>query len=587
MTLLPDIKRAPRAKLSWLLALTLAAGVLNENDTSAQTADRSNAPSATSATSAANAGAELQRRQDQETEAQRARAAERPDVFTPPATTKAPSGLQFPEEKPCFAIRAVTWQDPQPPEWLAEAATQAVDRCVGGRGLQALQKDLQARLIDHGYVTSRVLVPEQSLAAGTLTLRYIPGTIAKVQSEGMPGWWRMALPSGPGSALDQRDLDQALENIRRLAGQADAKIDLVPGAALGETDLVLHPGSGKRWHAYVGGDNAGLDSTGKNQVNATLVLDSPLFLYDQLSVAWNSNADMKNDDAGARSSSISYSIPFGYWTLFADASKSTYRQTVAGFDEPILYKGTSKQIDGGISVVPYRGTDYKGTVTAKMFRKWSSNSIDDIDIDVQHRDVVGYELNLSHRQYIGSAALDAGGGVRSTLPGMSNQPGVVIGDPDWNGRSTVLLANLGVYLPFQLAGQRLAYQAGWQWQHAKTPLVPSDYFTIGNRYSVRGFDGQMTLSAESGWSWRNDLSLALGDSGQQLYAGIDAGRVSGPAAQFLAGQTLVGAVVGVRGRVAVPYVAANYDLSAGWPLKKPDALKTDSPTIAFSVLFEF
>ncbi|WP_256988472.1 ShlB/FhaC/HecB family hemolysin secretion/activation protein [Bordetella genomosp. 9] len=229
----------------------------------------------------------------------------------------------------------------------------------------------------------------------------------------------------------------------------------------------------------------------------------------------------------------------------------------------------------------------KGTVTAKMFRKWSSNSIDDIDIDVQHRDVVGYELNLSHRQYIGSATVDAGGGVRSTLPGMSNQPGVVIGDPDWNGRSTVLLANLGVYLPFQLAGQRLAYQSGWQWQHAKTPLVPSDYFTIGNRYSVRGFDGQMTLSAESGWSWRNDLSLALGDSGQQLYAGIDAGRVSGPAAQFLAGQTLVGAVVGVRGRVALPYVAANYDLSAGWPLKKPDALKTDSPTIAFSVLFEF
>ncbi|WP_454690810.1 ShlB/FhaC/HecB family hemolysin secretion/activation protein [Achromobacter aloeverae] len=533
------------------------------------------------------AGTEIQRRQEQEAGAQRDRAAQRPDVFNAPSAPTSPSGLQFPAEHPCFPIHAVNWQEEDPPAWLHDLANQAIGHCVGGHGLQTLQKALQAGLIDRGQVTSRVLVPEQSLTAGTLNLRFIPGVIAQVKSDDMPGWWRMALPSGTGSTLDQRDLDQALENIRRLPGQADAKIDIVPGRALGESDLVLHPGTGKRWHAYVGGDNAGLDSTGKNQVNASLVLDSPLFLYDQLSVAWNSNAHIHDRDAGARSSSISYSIPFGYWTLFADVSKSTYRQTVAGFDEPIVYQGTSKQIDGGLSVVPYRGTDYKGSITAKMFRKWSNNTIDDIDIDVQHRDVVGYEVTLGHRQYIGNAALDGSFGVRSTLPGMSNAPGVVVGNPDWNGRSTVLLANLGASVPFQLVGQKMAYQTSWQWRHAKTPLVPTDYFTIGNRYAVRGFDGQMTLSAESGWSWRNELALALGDSGQQLYTGVDAGRVSGPAAKYLAGQTLIGLVAGVRGRLSIPYVAASYDLSAGWPLKKPDALKTDSPTVAFSLTLEF
>ncbi|RXN92828.1 ShlB/FhaC/HecB family hemolysin secretion/activation protein [Achromobacter aloeverae] len=532
-------------------------------------------------------GADIQRRQDQEAGAQRERAAQRPDVFNSPPVAPSSSRLQFPQEQPCFAIRSVTWQDSAPPQWLHDLAQQALGHCVGGQGLQMLQKALQAKLIDRGQVTSRVLVPEQSLATGKLALRYIPGTIGKIKSDGMPGWWRMALPSGSGSTLDQRDLDQALENIRRLPGQADAKIDLVPGAALGESDLVLHPGTGKRWHAYLGGDNAGLDSTGKNQVNASLVLDSPLFLYDQLSVAWNSNAHIHDRDAGARSSSISYSIPFGYWTLFANASKSTYRQTVAGFDEPIVYQGTSKQIDGGVSVVPYRGTDYKGSFSAKMFRKWSNNTIDDLDIDVQHRDVVGYEINVGHRHYVGNTTLDGSFGVRSTLPGMSNAPGVVIGDPDWDGRSTVLLASLGASVPFELAGQKMAYQTGWQWQHAKTPLVPTDYFTIGNRYAVRGFDGQMTLSAESGWSLRNELALALGNSGQQLYTGVDAGRVSGPAAQYLAGQTLVGLVAGLRGRLSVPYVAASYDLSAGWPLKKPDQLKTDSPTIAFSLTLEF
>ena len=171
---------------------------------------------------------------------------------------------------------------------------------------------------------------------------------------------------------------------------------------------------------------------------------------------------------------------------------------------------------------------------------------------MQRRDVTGYEFSYGHRHYVGQAALDIGGGVRGTLPQWSNQSGYVYGDPDWNGRSTILTANAGLYLPFKLSGQQLAYQANWQIQHAKTAIVPSDYFTIGNRYAVRGFDGQMTLASEDGWSLRNDLSLNLGDLGQQLYVGLDVGRVGGQSAQFLSGRTLVGSVAGLRGRVACP-----------------------------------
>ena len=117
--------------------------------------------------------------------------------------------------------------------------------------------------------------------------------------------------------------------------------------------------------------------------------------------------------------------------------------------------------------------------------------------------------------------------------------------------------------------------------------MPADYFTIGNRYAVRGFDGQMTLASEDGWTLRNDLSLNLGNLGQQLYTGLDAGRVGGPSAQYLTGRTLVGAVAGLRGRIAMPYVNASYDLSAGWPLKKPDNLKTQSTVFAATLMFEF
>ncbi len=537
---------------------------------------------------------EIQRRQEQEIDAQRARAAERPDVLS---STPAPEarGWVPPKETPCFFIREVIWDGAEPPDLLTGATAAVLGECVGGKGLRALQEHLIGLLVDTGLVTARVVVPEQSLAAGTLTLRYLPGRISAVKGDGAIGWWRTALPTGPGGELNQRDLDQALENIRRLGSQADAAIDIAPGPELGDSDILIKPGTGKRWHGYLGGDNGGMDSVGKYQINAGLTLDSPLFLYDQLSVSWNSNAHWRDAESHTRAASINYSVPFGYWTFFTGASRSTYRQTVAGFEEPIVYGGTTKQIQAGVSVVPYRGTAYKGNLSVTLLRKRTDSTLNDVPIDVQRRDVTGYEIGYGHRHYVGQAVLDIGGGVRGTLPQFSDQPGYVYGDPDWNGRSTILTANAGLYLPFKVADQPFAYQANWQIQHAKTAIVPADYFTIGNRYAVRGFDGQMTLAAEDGWTLRNDLSLNLegltGLPGQQLYTGVDVGRVGGPSAAYLSGRTLVGAVAGLRGRLSLPGVLntvnASYDLSAGWPLKKPESLQTASTVVAMAVMLEF
>jgi hemolysin activation/secretion protein len=537
----------------------------------------------------ASSAAEIQRRQEHDLDAQRARAAERPDLLAPAAAL--PDGLAFPAETPCFPLRTLLWEGAQPPGALARTAGSALGRCVGGQGLRALQERLLGLLIDDGLVTARVAVPEQSLAAGTLKLRYLPGRISAVKDDGAIGWWRAALPRGPGSELNQRDLDQALENIRRLGSQADAVIDIAPGPRLGDSDVLIRPGAGKRWHAYAGGDDGGLDSIGKYQVNAGLTLDSPLFLYDQLSLSWNSNARWRDAESNTRAASVNYSIPFGYWTFHTGAGKSTYRQAVAGFEEPILYGGSTRQVQAGVSLVPYRGAAYRGSLALTVLRKRTDSTLNDVPIEVQRRDVTGYEFAYGHRHYLGRAVLDAGAGLRGTLPRYSDEPGYVYGDPDWNGRSTILSANAGLYLPFDVADQSLAYRANWQIQHATTAIVPADYFTIGNRYAVRGFDGQATLAAEDGWTLRNDLALNLdalaGVPGQQLYGGVDVGRVGGPSAAFLSGRTLVGAVAGLRGRIAMSGLNASYDFSVGWPLKKPEPLKTASTVFAMAVMFEF
>ena len=140
---------------------------------------------------------EIQRRQEQEIDAQRARAAERPDVLAPAA---APSdGLVFPVETPCFPIRVLSWEGAAPPPALAQAAGAVLNRCVGGRGLRALQEHLIGQLIDGGQVTARVVVPEQSLAAGTLTLRYLPGRISAVKARAPSAGGAPRCPAGPAT----------------------------------------------------------------------------------------------------------------------------------------------------------------------------------------------------------------------------------------------------------------------------------------------------------------------------------------------------------------------------------------------------
>ncbi len=513
----------------------------------------------------------------------------RPDVLSPAVSVSAAmrGPLILPAEHPCFPIRQVELEGADSFRWLIRETDILISQCVGVKGLQAIHDYFAARLVSEGYVTTRLLIPEQSLSSGTLRLHVIPGRIAEVTADGTVGWWRMALPTWPAGTLNQRDLDQATENVRRLQGQSDATIDLLPGQMPGDADLVLKPGSGSRLHGSITVDNAGIENTGKYQLGGTLTLDSPLHLYDSLTVSGNTNANFGNGAAGTRSSSVNYNVPFGYWSAFFNANQSRYRQTVAGFREDIIYGGRSTQIEAGIGYVLFRNASSKASAFGKLFRKSASSTINGLDLPVQHRDVVGLELGGSLRHYFGARIVDVGASWRQSLPNHSRATGFVLGEPGWDGGSQILFANASLTLPFLALGQRLQYQGSVRMQHAATRILPSDYFSIGNRYAVRGFDEQLTLSAENGATMRNDLIWQLGESGQQAFVGVDMGHVSGPSAAFLAGQTLVGAVMGARGRWRLGSLAGlSYEITLGTPVKKPDGFRTGRINIAAQVALE-
>jgi len=533
-------------------------------------------------------GPQIQRLQQQQLDATK-ELNPRPTVLTPTGEKASTTGVEsLPLDDPCFPIKAIALED-NAFAWLTRFLQPVVGQCAGKTALKQIQDAANNALIDRGYVTSRVLVPAQSLQSGTLTLRVVPGRISDIRT-GKPaiGWARTALPTSAGVLLNQRDIDQGLENVRRLQSQSDATFDIAPGMNPGDSELVFHPGTGKRWHAVIGADNAGLDATGKYELSGSFTFDSPFHLYDQLQIAGTTNANIGASEKGNQSVSANYSVPIGYAMLTLNASRSRYKQTVAGFGEPIEYSGVQSQLQAGLSGVIYRNAHARTEIHGNLFHKISRNSIDGVDIPVQHRDIIGYELGVAHRQYIGDVVLDGSFAWRASLPGLSSNSGTVVGTPDFDGKTQVELASLSAQVPFRIGSQTFSYQFGWNMQNARTPLTPSDYFTIGTRYAVRGFDQQLTLAAESGWVVSNELDWYVPTpvGTQALYAGVDAGRVRGPAAQYLLGETLVGAVVGVRGNLAPKNVlgaALNYDVSLGFPLSKPEGFKTSSPTLLFQV----
>jgi hemolysin activation/secretion protein len=137
--------------------------------------------------------------------------------------------------------------------------------------------------------------------------------------------------------------------------------------------------------------------------------------------------------------------------------------------------------------------------------------------------------------------------------------------------------------PFQIADRALTYIGTLRGQTSRSALYLSDQFSIGSRYTVRGFDGELALMAERGFFIRNELDMPLAQSGQSAYAGIDVGKVYGPSAKDLVGDKLAGAAVGLRGF----WRGMSYDVFSSWPLYKPTYLHTATPAVGVNLTYQY
>lgn len=491
--------------------------------------------------------------------------------------------IAFPIESPCFAINRIELSGQEAlPHWLPlqRIADQAQGRCLGGKGINLLMSTLQNRLVDHGWITTRVLAPSQDLKSGTLKLTIVPGYVRHVtltpESDDYIQLYS-AFPAHEGNLLDLRDIEQGLENLQRLP-TVEANMEILPGEKPGESDVVITRKQSKMWRLGLSLDDAGTETTGRYQGGVTLSLDNPFSLSDLLYVSASHDLNDKNGK-GSKNYTAHYSVPFGYWMLGVTGSDYDYHQTVAGLNGDYRYSGKSKNLDVQLSRVLHRSGTQKTTFTYDVLARETRNYIDDTEVGVQRRQTAGWRVGLQHRHYIGQATVDAGISYQRGTRWFGAQPAPEETFGDATALSKITQLNAQLDLPFELGSQHFRYNVQYLRQISNTPLTPQDQFSIGNRWTVRGFDGERTLTASHGWYVRNDLAWSTPVPNQELYLGADYGEVGGYTSDYLIGKHLSGGVVGLRGSA----FNTGYDLFAGTPFSKPDGFETSSVTLGFNL----
>ncbi|MGM7763275.1 ShlB/FhaC/HecB family hemolysin secretion/activation protein [Yersinia enterocolitica] len=495
-----------------------------------------------------------------------------------------PTGVGSSDDSSCLVIKRVELMniDAFPNAGrLIQWTKQAQGNCLDEKGLSSLRDTLQWQLVADGYITSHAVFTEDSYVDGTLFLTLIPGRLVSIEHhENSQGYAQLntVFPGRQGDLVNLRNLEQGLDNLQRLPS-VNATMDVVLNPEDLSSQIMVTRQQSRFWRMNAFLDDAGHYGVGRYRAGATIFLDNPLSLSDL--VYFSASRELDNHhDKGNHNFALHYSIPFGYWLLSLTGSQGTYYQSLLVGNSTFKYQTRWRSLDMQIQWLLMRGYNYKTVgYTGALIRK-SNRFFADIELEIQRSDTVDWQLGLQHLHYTRWATISGGVNYQQGTQWFGARP-----SPGRDSFSTARLINLtaSLNIPFTLDEQHFQYQPTFSQQYTRSAVTMQDKFSIGGRNSVRGFTTGNALVGPQGWFLKNDIAWINQRLANQLYLGLDYGEVSDKGGQFLLGDRLVGAVIGVRGY----YRRLGYDFNISTPFDKPAHFNTDPIVLGFMLNWQY
>ena len=454
-------------------------------------------------------------------------------------------------------------------------------RCLGLSQIQALVQQVSGWYLDHGYITSRTLLPEQDLSRGVLQLQVLEGRLQEINlDQDTPLMLPMAFPSRLGEPLNLRDIEQGMEQINRLRHQP-IQIDISPGDHPGQSVVNLRAPDEFPLQFGLSHDNVGQKNTGTGQISGKLVGNNLLGLADRWVMSGGRSSHFANDH-DSQHFQTSVNLPYGYWTAEYGYSWSRYLST---YRQPYVwrYNGDSETHRLSLSRVLYRDENVKTGLMSGVNWRNSRNYLNDIQLNSSSRKLAHWFAGINHSQKLwgGYGTLNPALSRGVSWGGAENDKHKSDGAPQAEFSKWQLSASY--YLP---VGSHWAWLSSFYAQWSSERLYGSERLTLGGEYSVRGYREQY-LSGDNGGYWRNEISrsfsmpLRLGEV--NVFAALDGGYLrSGPDEPEAKG-SLMGSALGISHHQR--YV--NQQFTLGWPLIRPGWLHPDSVAIYYRLALTF
>lgn len=513
----------------------------------------------------------------------------KPQDYTSNIISTSRQKITFPEEKDCKYIQHIRIESEDnvlTNKLLGKIIKQATNRCMGVSGIRLLGQTLQDELITRGYITSLIDIPTQSLESGILTFNLSYGKIGQIAWENSKehndktSLWNV-FPSSVGDILKLPDLEQGMANLQYAPGSA-AHMQIFPGQHLNESDLILKRKTDKNWRISGWVDDAGSRYSGRYQGGAALYLYNLATLNDILYVAGGGDVEFNQHNDGNKNTSVYYSLPFGYWSLSLYGAYSRYLQQIRGNWSTTDYVSKNQYHSVTLSRLLSHTREQKTSLESRIFKSTSHYFFGGSELEVMRKQNPGWELTLHHQRYFGDKIVNASLGLQNRLPWLSSSATPEEKSGLYSKHARIIHADLQSRMKFSLTGDKFTWAPRINAQFSPDNLSSDNMMNIGNRWTVRGFDGERSLSSSQGGFWRNDFIWDLSTSSQQFYVGADIAKIIGKD-KYQKGKVLSGAVTGLRGEI----LATQYELFIGTPLIKADDFHTDTINIGFLLQWRY
>jgi hemolysin activation/secretion protein len=329
----------------------------------------------------------------------------------------------------------------------------------------------------NGYALASVNVPAQKVKDGTVRLEVLEGRIGKVGFDGNHGYHDAILGGyvshiSPKQVYRNGPLDQDLQQLNALPGLS-ARAVIKPGEEYGTSDVTVKVQE-KPIEGYAVIDNYGRKDSGENRISASVTLNNPGGISDQLQVLGTHSGDDRLNYGY-----FDYSLPVNFdgTRLDMNFGHAYFKTAVPGVGATPATAVDGKNNNLQLTLIqPFLRTATDTLIGQAGYIHTDANadlfgfSLSDTTINLLH-------LNLSYAHVWADSAA-----TQYTLDLHSNFGDGRVSHPDREVMRTEL--NIQHLQPLPAHLQLLAQFDG---VYSPRPLADTEQLSIGGPTSVRGF----------------------------------------------------------------------------------------------------